>query len=183
MFDKRKDTARLGPTPPAGQSIESRPSDSTRPVEDEMFPAASAAAIVGAALVINGELSGNEDVVVAGRFEGKITLPSNSVMVSQGGQVEADILAKVIQIEGQMTGDIQGGERVVITATGQMEGRISAPRVVLIDGARFKGSIDMDATGNAPSARSREATAPAKSPQSAGAQATEGASKKAAGQV
>ena len=177
MFDKRKDTARPGPTPPAGQSIESRPSDSTRP------PAASAAAIVGAALVINGELSGNEDVVVAGRFEGKITLPSNSVMVSQGGQVEADILAKVIQIEGQMTGDIQGGERVVITATGQMEGRISAPRVVLIDGARFKGSIDMDATGNAPSARSREATAPAKSPQSAGAQATEGASKKAAGQV
>ena len=180
MFDKRKEAARPGPTPPAqtaGQSVEPRPSDSTRP------PAPSAAAIVGAALVMNGELSGNEDIVVAGRFEGKITLPSNSVMVSKGGQVHADVLAKVVQIEGQMTGDIQGGERVVITATGQMEGKISAPRVVLIDGAKFKGSIDMDSPGNAPAARSRDATAPAKSLQSTGAQATESASRQAAGQV
>ena len=180
MFDKRKDAARPGSTPPAQtteQSIEPRPSESTRP------PAPCAAAIVGAALVINGELSGNEDVVVAGRFEGKITLPSNSVMVSKGGQVQADILAKVIQIEGQVTGDIQGGERVVIASTGQMEGKISAPRVVLIDGARFKGSIDMDSPGNASAARSRDATAPTNSPQSAGAQATESASRQAAGQV
>ena len=175
MFDKRKDTARPAPPPAqtAGQAVEARPSDSTRP----------AAAIVGAALVINGELSGNEDVVVAGRFEGKIILPSNSVMVAKGGQVEADILAKVVQIEGQMTGDIQGGERVVISATGQMEGKISAPRVVLIDGARFKGSIDMDSPGKAPATRSRDATAPAKSPQSTAVQATESASRQAAGKV
>ena len=180
MFDKRKDVARPGPTPApqtAEESSEPRPSDSTRP------PAPSAAAIVGAALVINGELSGNEDVLVAGRFEGKITLPNNSVTVSKGGQVEADILAKIVQIEGQMTGDIQGEERVVVTATGQMEGKISAPRVVLIDGARFKGSIEMDSAGNAPEARSRNATAAAKSSQSAGPQATQSASEQAAGQV
>ena len=95
-------------------------------------------------MLVNGELSGDEDVVVAGRFQGKISLPKNSLMVSKGGHVQADVSANAVQIEGRVAGDIQCGDKVIITATGQMEGTIVAPRVILVDGAKFKGSIDMD---------------------------------------
>ena len=140
MFDKRKDNAQPIPTPKE-QSVGPGPQQQPSP------PAPSAThgpAVVGAGLSMNGELSGKEDVIVAGRFEGSISLPDNSVVVSTGGNVDANISAHTVQIEGIMTGDIQGGDKVVIAATGQMEGKIVAPRVVLADGAKFKGSIDMD---------------------------------------
>ena len=140
MFDKRKDQARSTPTPsPAG----SRPAPESAPRATAQAPQADPA-IIGTALLVSGELSGDEDVVVAGRFQGKIALPKNSLMVSKGGHVEADVSANAVQIEGRVAGDIHCADKVVITATGQMEGTIVAPRVILVDGAKFKGSIDMD---------------------------------------
>lgn len=137
MFDKRKDNAR--PT----QTNEQAVSDTPVPQPNPAAPPGGSA-VIGAGLVINGELSGDEDVIVAGRFEGKLSLPKNALIVSKGGHVQANVTANVVQIEGRVSGDIQGGEKVVITASGQMEGKIVAPRVILVDGAKFKGSIDMD---------------------------------------
>ena len=139
MFEKRKDNARPVPAQ-AEQGTSAAPQP--QPTPPAQPPAGSA--VVGSGLVINGELSGDEDLVVAGRFEGKISLPKNALVVAKGGQVEANVAANAVQIEGRMSGDIQGGDKVVITATGQMEGKIVAPRVILVDGAKFKGSIDMD---------------------------------------
>ena len=153
MFDKRKDHARPTQTPPAPGA---RPASESPPTATQQRPP-SGPAVIGAGLLVNGELSGEEDVTVSGRFQGKISLPKNSLLVATGGNVEADVSADSVQIEGRVAGDIHCADKVVITATGQMEGTIVAPRVILVDGGKFKGSIDMDPPAEtkkpAPSAR------------------------------
>ena len=140
MFDKRKDQTRPAQASPAAGG---RPASEPPPTATQQSSTAGPA-IIGAGLLVNGELSGDEDVTVSGRFQGKISLPKNSLLVSKGGHVEADVSASAVQIEGRVAGDIHCADKVVITATGQMEGTIVAPRVILVDGGKFKGSIDMD---------------------------------------
>ena len=100
--------------------------------------------MIGPSIVIKGEVSGEEDLVIEGKVEGTIDLKANEVSIGQSGQVKADIKAKIINIDGEVTGDITGIENVVISRSGNVRGNIVAPRVTLEDGAVFKGSIDMD---------------------------------------
>ncbi len=101
-------------------------------------------AVIGPGIYINGDISGDENLLVEGRVDGKIRLASNHVEIGQSGKVKADITAKVIKIAGQVRGDLNGSEKVVISRTGNVHGNIVAPRMTLEDGAIFKGSIDMD---------------------------------------
>ena len=64
--------------------------------------------------------------------------------MGQSGKVNANVTAKTIKIEGEVKGDIKGNEKVVVSKSGNVRGNIIAPRVTLEDGAKFKGSIDMD---------------------------------------
>mgnify|MGYP003572643406 FL=1 len=100
--------------------------------------------MIGPSIVIKGTISGDEDLLVHGRVEGTIDLGGQEVAVGQSGRVTADITAKVIKVDGEVTGDITGNEKVVISKSGNVRGNIVAPRVTLEDGAVFKGSIDMD---------------------------------------
>lgn len=102
------------------------------------------AAVIGPGIHINGDISGDENLLVEGKVDGKIRLNSNHVEIGQSGQVNADITAKVIKIAGQVRGDLNGTEKVVISRSGNVHGNIVAPRMTLEDGAIFKGSIDMD---------------------------------------
>jgi len=108
-------------------------------------PAASGrAALIGPGIRINGDISGDENLVIEGKVEGKIRLDLHQVEVGQTGCVNADITAKVIKIAGEVRGDINGTEKVIILRSGNVHGNIVAPRMTLEDGAIFKGSIDMD---------------------------------------
>ena len=100
--------------------------------------------MIGPSIKIKGEVSGDEDLLIQGRVEGTISLKAHEVIVGESGQVFADILAKTIKIDGKVQGDITGTENVVISKLGNVRGNIIAPRVLLEDGAVFKGSIDMD---------------------------------------
>jgi cytoskeletal protein CcmA (bactofilin family) len=102
------------------------------------------AAVIGPGIHINGDISGNENLIIEGRVDGKIRLDANQVEVGQSGKVNADITAKVIKIAGEVRGDMTGTEKVVISRSGNVHGNIVAPRMTLEDGAIFKGSIDMD---------------------------------------
>lgn len=104
----------------------------------------SAKATIGPSIVIKGELSGDEDIVIAGEFEGSIDLPNQAVTVTESGQVRADVKANVVEIQGELHGDVDGVGKVLITKTGRMQGNIVSPRVILDDGAKFKGNIDMN---------------------------------------
>jgi len=102
------------------------------------------AAVIGPGIHINGDISGDENLLVEGHVEGKIQLKSHQVEIGQNGKVKADVSAKVIRISGEVRGDLNGGEKVIISKTGNVQGNIKAPRMTLEDGAIFKGSIDMD---------------------------------------
>ncbi|MEZ5501107.1 MAG: polymer-forming cytoskeletal protein [Halioglobus sp.] len=105
--------------------------------------------MIGPSIVIKGEVTGEEDLLIQGKVEGTINLNGNQVSVGESGVVNADIKAKVIKIDGKVTGDMSAHEKVVISKSGNVHGNIIAPRVTLEDGAIFKGSIDMDPAGAA----------------------------------
>jgi cytoskeletal protein CcmA (bactofilin family) len=164
--------------PPMGTTSEPA-GQATRPVAATGVPGV---AVIGSSLVIKGEVSGNEDVVIHGQIDGKFTLNKHSVVVGREGRVKADIYAKSIRVEGQVNGNLFGEGEVVIHKTGQVRGNITAPQVSLENGSKFKGAIDMepgDAGGSVDvkaEARSKEApvaaSAPASSPTAAGLPAT-----------
>ena len=120
--------------------------------------------MVGPSITIKGEVTGEEDLLIQGKVEGTINLKDQEVSVGQSGEVTADVNARVVKIDGKVTGDISGTEKVVISQSGNVRGNIVAPRVTLEDGAIFKGSIDMDPGDSAASKASLTKQQPANSP-------------------
>lgn len=98
---------------------------------------------LGPSLVIKGTLSGEEDLLVEGRVDGEISLRQNRVTVGENGRVKADIFSKSICVEGEVQGNLFGEDEVVIRRSGKVRGNVTAPRVTLENGAKFKGAIDM----------------------------------------
>ena len=155
MFDKRKDS---GATP----SIDRNP-----PPEQPRQPAAPAKptpSTIGRTVTFEGTLTAQEDVLLEGRFNGEVLLVENALVVGQSGDIRADIKAKNVTIHGKANGDIKASDQVEISASGSMLGDILSPRVILHDGAKFKGRIDMEPEGlEAAPKRTSSAKGPAKS--------------------
>ena len=107
--------------------------------------AAKEPATIGPSISIRGDLTGEEDLVIDGRVEGTIDLQQNNLTVGEDGRVKANVRANTITVDGEVEGDLSGDEQVVIRRSGHVRGNITAPRVTLEDGCRFKGSIDMEA--------------------------------------
>ncbi|HUL61400.1 MAG TPA: polymer-forming cytoskeletal protein [Anaeromyxobacteraceae bacterium] len=103
---------------------------------------AETSGIIGRGTVIRGNVSGSGDVIVEGQIEGTVSL-EDQLTIERGGKVLADVELENLTVHGQMSGDIVAADRVVISSTAMVVGDIKAPRVVIQDGARFKGSIEM----------------------------------------
>ncbi|MCH1477003.1 MAG: polymer-forming cytoskeletal protein [Arenicellales bacterium] len=101
-------------------------------------------ATIGPSIVIHGDVSGEEDLIVDGTVEGTVNFKDNNLVVSANGQVKANISARIIRIDGEVKGELHGSEQVVISPTGKVHGDIRAPRVVLEDGCTFRGSVEME---------------------------------------
>ena len=127
LADSRREPAGLRADPPP--PVASRKSDSS---------------VVGPSILIQGDMTGDEDLVVQGRIEGSISLKENLVTIGKDGRVNATVNAKVIRVEGAVEGELRGREQVIVTRSGNVSGNIVAPRVTLEDGCRFKGAIDME---------------------------------------
>lgn len=102
------------------------------------------AAVIGAKIRFVGELVGEEDLLIQGHVEGTVDLKGHSLTIGKQGVVKANILAKTVTIEGQVNGDVFGEEKILVKSTSKVTGNLIAERVTLEDGAKFKGSIDMD---------------------------------------
>ena len=102
-----------------------------------------------------------DDEEVEGVIEGRSIESSHDVDIGETGKVTASIAAKVIRIAGEVTGDINGTEKVLIAKSGRVQGNVTAPRVQLEDGALFRGSIDMNPAKAAESKPAPVASAPA----------------------
>lgn len=99
--------------------------------------------IIGKNITIRGNLSGAEDLVVEGRLEGTVKL-SNHLTVEASGVVEADLDLEDLTVNGTVHGDIRASRSVAINTDARVVGNIRAPRIIIEDGARFKGRVEMD---------------------------------------
>ena len=102
--------------------------------------------VIGPTLKFRGELSANEDLVIEGQIEGSIAHQEKNLTIGRQGRVNADIHASVIEILGEVEGDVRGDELVKLHKSAVVRGNIFAQRLVMEDGANFTGSIDMGRT-------------------------------------
>jgi len=106
--------------------------------------------VIGPSILINGKLTGDEDLTVRGRVEGELSL-TKTLIVEPSGVVKANVTVKNAVVSGVVVGNIQATESVELTQEGRMVGDIRAPRVIIVDGASFRGRVDM---GELPPGRS-----------------------------
>src|ERR1043165_2385269 len=98
--------------------------------------------VIGESILISGKLTGDEDLTIRGRVEGELAL-SHTLIVEPSGIVKANGAVKNAIVSGVVVGNIAATESVELTREGRMVGDIRAPRVILVDGASFRGRIDM----------------------------------------
>lgn len=98
--------------------------------------------VIGPKTVIKGEITGDEDVLVEGTVDGQIRI-NRDLRIGPGGTVKATVQAQSVVVSGELIGDCHASHRVEIQATGRLTGNIGAPRVVIAEGATFRGNSDM----------------------------------------
>lgn len=101
-------------------------------------------AVIGSSIQINGDLRGDEDLRIEGNVSGTVKLKNSVLTIGKSGKVKAGVYAKSIAVDGETTGDLHATECVSIHANARVQGNIIAPRVSIVEGAHFKGSIEMD---------------------------------------
>lgn len=107
-------------------------------------------ATIGKSVVVKGELSGSEDLVVDGEVEGSIALRGQSLTIGPNGRVRANVEARNVILHGRVDGDIHASERVELRKSASLSGDITTARISIEDGAFFKGTIDIQKPEAAP---------------------------------
>ena len=113
-------------------------------------PLAPGATRLGSTLVVNGDIEAHEDVLVEGRVQGKITLPSGTLTVAKGARVEAEVRVRALVLHGELKGTVRAGEKAVISETAVMTGDMITPKITIANGAQFSGGIRMKEEGVKP---------------------------------
>jgi cytoskeletal protein CcmA (bactofilin family) len=98
---------------------------------------------IGKSLVIKGEITANEPLLIGGRVEGQIDVRDNKVTILEGGEVRANVIGKNVVVLGTLIGGVEALERLEMAENSSIEGDLSAPRISMAAGARFTGSVEM----------------------------------------
>lgn len=108
----------------------------------ETSGAASGFSVIGPALRFEGTVTGSENLIVEGEVKGRIDLAAE-VRIARTGRVEATVHARNVAVEGTVVGDLSADNRVELAAGSDVDGNIKAPKIVVSEGARFRGAVDM----------------------------------------
>jgi cytoskeletal protein CcmA (bactofilin family) len=119
------------PEPSAGQELEAAASPPP-------------ATVIGAKARFVGEITGDEDVLIHGRFEGNITV-NRRVTVAASGEIKGDIHGRSVVVGGRVQGQIRADERAELLASASVQGNVNAPKVVIAEGAQLQGNVAMSA--------------------------------------
>ena len=159
LFGKREDET--APETAAAAPIRDRAAASPAPSQPKSKEGNHDVANIGKSIAIKGDLSGDEDLAIEGKVEGKVDLPNNQLTVGANGVVKAEVTAKTVVVIGHVSGNVNGTERVEIQATGVVDGDVTSPRLVVAEGAVLNGAIHMNtsaaAGAKAPSAARSDA--------------------------
>jgi cytoskeletal protein CcmA (bactofilin family) len=109
-------------------------------------------------LKIRGEISGNSDLHIEGEAHGEIRLTGGRVSVGPSGNVQANIDAREISVEGSLQGNLKASESVRLGPSSKVQGSIIAPRIGIEDGARLRGKVEMVRAGDSRTAPAATAT-------------------------
>jgi cytoskeletal protein CcmA (bactofilin family) len=115
----------------------------TRPLDTRPEPARGGVAILGKSVILKGQVYGREDVTIDGEVEGTVELQEHRLTVGPTGKVVATIKAREIVVLGTVQGNIETREKIEIRKDAKVVGDIRTARIVIEDGAFFKGSIDI----------------------------------------
>lgn len=98
---------------------------------------------IGKSVQIKGELTGSEDLYLDGSIEGTIDLRDHSLIIGPNGKIKADITARDLVVHGKVEGNVTATGRVELRKSCTLIGDVSTQRIVIEDGAFFKGAIDI----------------------------------------
>ena len=126
------------PAPPAGSAAAPRPVD--RPTSDARVSGQSR---IGKSAKFKGDIHSDEDLVIDGQVEGGIDIPKHMLVIGTTGSVKANIQARSLVVQGELTGKVQVAERTQITATGRLNGDLVTGRIVIEDGGTLRGTSDV----------------------------------------
>jgi cytoskeletal protein CcmA (bactofilin family) len=143
-------------TKPTSATVEGKvmSTDAVRPVA--AAPAGTTARL-GASLHIKGEISGNEDLQVDGTVEGLIQLDDRKLTVGASAKVTADLVAREVVVYGSVKGNLRARDRIEIKKDGSVIGDLTTARIMIEDGAYFKGAIEIDRKGEGSSGHEKPA--------------------------
>jgi cytoskeletal protein CcmA (bactofilin family) len=144
--DEPETSSAANPAPPQPAAPRPAPRAATPPASSS--PAATdrvspSQAQVGKSLHLKGEITGSEDLYIDGEVEGTVELKDNNLTVGPNGNVHADVQARSIVVLGRLRGNVRAGDKVEIRKTGSLEGDLATARIIIEDGAVFRGSIDI----------------------------------------
>jgi cytoskeletal protein CcmA (bactofilin family) len=149
------------PAPATWEETKAMSTDAMRP----LGPTADrATARLGASLHVKGEITGNEDLMIDGSVEGLVQLDEKKLTVGATAKLTADIIAREVVVYGSVKGNLRAKDRIEIKKDGSVHGDLTTARIMIEDGAYFKGSIEIDKSAekeSAPSAFSRSSSAAA----------------------
>lgn len=146
MWKRKEDESSTSPEfSTTGAPVSVTPSTPQRPPETPRSETVRSAEIanIGKSVVVKGELSGSEDLVIDGEVEGSISLRGQTLTVGPNGRVRANIQARTVILHGRLNGDISATDRVDLRKSASLTGNISTARISIEDGAFFKGGIDI----------------------------------------
>ena len=107
---------------------------------------------LGASLHVKGEISGNEDLHIDGSVEGLVQLEDRKLTVGASAKLTADVVAREVVVYGSVKGNLRARDRIEIKKDGSVVGDLTTARIMIEDGAYFKGSIEIDRTSSGSSA-------------------------------
>ena len=100
-------------------------------------------AIIGRSIVLKGEMSANEDLLIEGQFEGNVNLQDHCLTIGANGKVKAEIQARQVVILGSVNGNVNARDKIEVRRTGNVTGDLTSASISIEEGAFFKGSIDI----------------------------------------
>jgi cytoskeletal protein CcmA (bactofilin family) len=99
----------------------------------------------GQSIVIKGDISGNEDLVIAGRVEGSITLEGRVLTLAPGSHVEGEIDAGTVIVSGEVKGTVAAKDRLELKSTAVVNGKLNGSRLIVADGSQINAQVEMPA--------------------------------------
>src|SRR5229473_5534963 len=143
MWNKKKEDeypAKTGSPLPAAAGNAAM---STAPAPSHHTHDARGTAMIGKSVMIKGQIFSREDLTIDGEVEGSVELQEHRLTVGPHGKLQAGVKAREIIVLGAIHGNVDASDKIDIRKDAKLVGDIKTARIVIEDGAYFKGSIDI----------------------------------------